>query len=83
VLLIISLAFCSATAYAKGGHSSGSHRITHSSTPRLTTSAPGTGSNTSFEHVSGYTKKDGTHVDSYRNRRPISTSRTTGARRGT
>ena len=56
LLLIATLALCSATAYAKGGHGSGSHASTHSSTPRLNSPDPGTGSKASSEHVSGYTK---------------------------
>src|SRR4051794_35045292 len=61
---------CSATAYAKGGHGSSGHVSTHSSTPRLTSPGPGTGSKASSEHVGGYTKKNGTHVDGYRKSTP-------------
>jgi hypothetical protein len=74
LLLIATVILCSATAYAKGGHGSGSHssRATthHSSTPRLNALGPGTGSKASSARVSGYTKKDGTHVDSYRKSTP-------------
>ena len=71
--LVAALAVCVATTHAKGGHGSSgsSHSSTHhSSTPRLTSPGPGPGSKTSSEHVSGYTKKDGTHVDSYRKSTP-------------
>jgi hypothetical protein len=74
LILITTLVLCSATAYAKGGHGGGNHssRATthHSSTPRLNALGPGTGSKASSERVSGYTKKDGTHVDSYRKSTP-------------
>lgn len=64
IALVAILAIClAAPAFARGGHggghggghaSSGSH---HSSKP-----ATGTGAKSAREHVSGYTKKDGTHV---------------------
>src|SRR5436189_227614 len=70
LLLVATLLLCSATAYAKGGHGSGSSGTHHSSTPRFTSPGPGTGSKASSERISGYTKKDGTHVDGYRKSTP-------------
>jgi len=81
LLAVAALILSVASAHAKSGHSSGSHTSKSSTTPtthhsggtRLGTVAPGTGSKLSSERVSGYNKKDGTHVDAYRRSTPDKT----------
>ena len=67
VVVGLLIAFASTAAAFAGDHSkSSATRTSHSSGTHVSTVSPCTGSKTSSERVSGYSKKNGTHVDSYR-----------------
>lgn len=66
-LFALALFVASGSAVAKGSHHSSSSK-SHSSKACCSTSR-------SDEHVRGYTKKDGTHVDGYMKTTPNSTEK--------
>ena len=75
--VVAALLLASTSAVQASGHSHSSRSSTASTThhgggTRLGTVAPGTGSKSSSERVSGYNKKGGTHVDAYRRSTPDS-----------
>lgn len=76
---LVILLLVSPLAYAKGGisysKSSGAVRSPGSI-------GPGTGSKSSSSHVSGYTKRDGTHVDSYQRSTPDKNSKNNWSTKG-
>jgi hypothetical protein len=68
----LSLALCvEASAGGKGGKGGGSSRSSGSSRSR--SYSPGTGSKSSHTTSRGYTRKNGTHVDSYKRSTPDKT----------
>ena len=77
-LFALALFVASGSAVAKGSHSS-SH---HSSSTKSHTSKACCSTSRSDEHVRGYTKKDGTHVDGYMKTAPNSTEKDNFSTRG-
>ncbi|VVD83064.1 hypothetical protein PIN31009_01228 [Pandoraea iniqua] len=64
IILGVVLASVSMAVFARGGGGGGhSHSGSHSS-------SPGTGANMSSSHVSGYTRQNGTHVNSHERSSP-------------
>jgi hypothetical protein len=59
LIALITLCFLT-SAYARGGGHGGGHRS--SGSPHSSKAATGAGAKSQREHVSGYTKKDGTRV---------------------
>lgn len=78
--LILALTLVS-PGFASSHHSDGS-RSSRSSSSRSGYSSRGTGSKSSSTTVSGYTKRNGTHVNSYHRTTPDSTQRNNYSAKG-
>jgi hypothetical protein len=76
LIAVLGLALCADASFAGGG------KGRSSGASRSRSSGPGTGSKSSSSRSSGYTRSNGTHVNSYRRTTPDSSSRNNYSTKG-